>query len=598
DLPLFLINAGSDERSVVTLPLPRAPGMRRLFSYQTGDAPTLLVVLDDLTVTSYDVSAGKAIVKWSRAEGLATAFKAEFLDLPHHQSEEAATELELIQSGLASRIALHLDKLQRFLLPSRVRSAAESPHNATRPLLTSAFGFRKLVVVLSRHGRVFALDSEDGSVLWSRYFPCSQLQQVFVLRSPLHPQPRIAVLAKEGRHTLLSILNPLSALEVARHHLAATVAAATLTPDPLHLLSSSRLLLVDQSTRKCSVLSIDGGLQPYTSPPASAGGADFVHYALSPNLVAGYACDGRSVWHKKFLSSDEQGSAEVVVAAQAYHHTAPSTPYKVLGNGTMSTKYINPNKLLVATQWKSSQKRESHLNVYLLDTITGQELLHHSHKHGEEPVHLIQYQNWVGYQYWHAHAHRFELVSIELYAPSSLDYHGAFSSYDRLVPAVFSAAFIAPFPLHAMAVTDSLRGITPHHLITTTAGGRVVAIDSRILDPRRPLAASITEEQRAEELFPYHPEISLPSRAMLSYNLTLHGLYHVATAPTSVESTTLVFAYGLDLFSTRFAPAHQYDLLQEEFNKPLLVCTVIILLAVTIIANAYIQRKNLNHLWR
>src|SRR3989338_5454123 len=109
DLPLFLINAGSDERSVVTLPLPRAPGMRRLFSYQTGDAPTLLVVLDDLTVTSYDVSAGQATVRWSRAEGLATAFKAEFLDLPHHQSEEAASELELIESGLASRIALHLD---------------------------------------------------------------------------------------------------------------------------------------------------------------------------------------------------------------------------------------------------------------------------------------------------------------------------------------------------------------------------------------------------------------------------------------------------------------------------------------------------------
>ncbi len=41
-----------------------------------------------------------------------------------------------------------------------------------------------------------------------------------------------------------------------------------------------------------------------------------------------------------------------------------------------------------------------------------------------------------------------------------------------------------------------------------------------------------------------------------------------------LESTSLVFAYGLDLFSSRIAPSKTFDVLNENFNKAQLVLTI------------------------
>ena len=41
----------------------------------------------------------------------------------------------------------------------------------------------------------------------------------------------------------------------------------------------------------------------------------------------------------------------------------------------------------------------------------------------------------------------------------------------------------------------------------------------------------------------------------------------VMTSPALLESTSLVFAYGLDLFFTRVAPSNTFDVLSESFNN-------------------------------
>ena len=48
----------------------------------------------------------------------------------------------------------------------------------------------------------------------------------------------------------------------------------------------------------------------------------------------------------------------------------------------------------------------------------------------------------------------------------------------------------------------------------------------------------------------------------------------IMTSPALLESTSLVFAYGLDLFFTRVAPSNTFDVLSESFNKAQLVVTV------------------------
>jgi len=49
----------------------------------------------------------------------------------------------------------------------------------------------------------------------------------------------------------------------------------------------------------------------------------------------------------------------------------------------------------------------------------------------------------------------------------------------------------------------------------------------------------------------------------------------ILTTPVLLESTSVVFAYGLDLFLTRVAPSGTFDVLSEDFNKVQLVLTIV-----------------------
>lgn len=63
------------------------------------------------------------------------------------------------------------------------------------------------------------------------------------------------------------------------------------------------------------------------------------------------------------------------------------------------------------------------------------------------------------------------------------------------------------------------------------------------LDPRRPIKP--TQEHAEEGLIPYVPELPIPSEAMINYNQTIMAVKGIETSPTALESTSLVFAYGL-----------------------------------------------------
>lgn len=66
------------------------------------------------------------------------------------------------------------------------------------------------------------------------------------------------------------------------------------------------------------------------------------------------------------------------------------------------------------------------------------------------------------------------------------------------------------------------------------------------LDPRRPIKP--TQEHAEEGLIPYMPELPVPSEKLINYNQSIHQVRGIQTAPTSLESTSLVFTYGLGKF--------------------------------------------------
>ena len=71
----------------------------------------------------------------------------------------------------------------------------------------------------------------------------------------------------------------------------------------------------------------------------------------------------------------------------------------------------------------------------------------------------------------------------------------------------------------------------------------------------------------------------------------------IITSPALLESTSLIFAYGLDLFSTRIAPSNTFDVLSESFNKVQLVLTIAALTLAIVITKPMVRNKKLRERW-
>jgi len=79
-------------------------------------------------------------------------------------------------------------------------------------------------------------------------------------------------------------------------------------------------------------------------------------------------------------------------------------------------------------------------------------------------------------------------------------------------------------------------------LVATTTG-HLLEVPWAFLDPRRPLG-----EPKEEGAIPYIPELPMPSESMINYNKSLMRVDGIYTTPSSLESTCLVFVYGLGNF--------------------------------------------------
>ena len=71
----------------------------------------------------------------------------------------------------------------------------------------------------------------------------------------------------------------------------------------------------------------------------------------------------------------------------------------------------------------------------------------------------------------------------------------------------------------------------------------------------------------------------------------------IITSPALLESTSLVYAYGLDMFLTRVSPSGTFDVLSEGFNKIQLVLTISALAIGLVVTRPMVRRKKLRERW-
>ncbi len=70
------------------------------------------------------------------------------------------------------------------------------------------------------------------------------------------------------------------------------------------------------------------------------------------------------------------------------------------------------------------------------------------------------------------------------------------------------------------------------------------------------------------------------------------------TAPTLFESTTVICAYGMDLFCTRKMPSKGFDILGDDFSRAGLVTVIAALVGGIFVSRHMVRSKKLRQEWQ
>ncbi|KAL0374979.1 UNVERIFIED_CONTAM: ER membrane protein complex subunit [Sesamum radiatum] len=572
----------------------------------------VLIVMEDHSLLL--LQQGEIV--WSREDGLASIIDVKASELP---VEKDGVSVAKVEHSLFEWLKGHLLKLkgtlmiatpddvvaiQKIRLQSSEKSKMTRDHN----------GFRKLLIVLTRAGKVFALHTGDGRIVWSRLL--NSLRKSETCENPrgislhqwqdphhhaLDENPSVLVVGRCGYNSdsagVLSIVDTYTGEE--RNHIGPIHSIAHIIPLQFTDSMEQRLhLLVDANRhahlypRTAEALGIFqrelGNIYWYA---AETDKGILRGYGVQKNCVLevadDFCFDTRDLWSIVFPSESEKIAATATRSLNEYRMDAWLT-FSCKGS-------VTPD--------------ESSLVVYVIDTVTGR-ILHRMTHHGSQgPIKAVFSENWIVYHYFNLRAHRYEMSVIEIYDQARAENKDVLklvfgthnltspiTAYSR--PEVFtkSQSYFFAHSVKTMAVTSTAKGITSKQVLLGTIGDQVLALDKRFLDPRR--TVNPTQAEKEEGIIPLTDSLPIIPQSYVTHALKVEGLRGIATIPAKLESTTLVFAYGVDLFFTRLAPSRTYDSLTEDFSYALLLLTIVALLVAIFVTWVWSEKKELQEKWR
>ncbi|XP_032057421.1 ER membrane protein complex subunit 1 isoform X2 [Aythya fuligula] len=553
-------------------------------------------------------------VLWSREESLAEVVSLEMVDLPltGAQAElegefgkKADGLLGMFLKRLSSQLILlqawtaHLWKM--FYDARKPRSQIKNEINIDN-LARDEFNLQKMMVMVTASGKLFGIESSSGTILWKQYLrnvrPGASFK-LMVQRTTAHfphpPQCTLLVKDKETKMSFLYVFNPIFGKR-------SQVAPPVLKRQ---ILQTLLLPIMDQDYAKVLLL-IDDEYKVTAFPATKNVLRQLEEIAHSIFFYLVDAEQGRlsgfrlkkdltteEIW-EVFISPEVQ---KIVAVKGKRSNEHVHSQGRVMGDRSVLYKSLNPNLLAVVTESTDTHHERTFVGIYLIDGVTGR-IIHSSvQKKAKGPVHMVHSENWVVYQYWNTKARRNEFTVLELYEGTEQYNATAFSSLDRpLLPQVLQQSYIFPSAISAMEATITERGITSRHLLIGLPSGAILSLPKALLDPRRPEIP--TEQTREENLIPYSPDVQIHAERFINYNQTVSQIRGIYTAPSGLESTCLVVAYGLDIYQTRVYPSKQFDVLKDDYDYVLISSVLFGLVFATMITKRLAQVKLLNRAWR
>ncbi|XP_075898482.1 ER membrane protein complex subunit 1 [Nelusetta ayraudi] len=553
-------------------------------------------------------------VMWIREEALSDVVTMEMVDLPLTGTQaELEGEFGKKADGLMSMVLKRLSS-QFILLQAWVGHLWKLFYDARKPrrdvknevtienLSRDEFNLQKMMVMVTASGKLFGIDSKTGTILWKHYLenvPPGAVFKLVVQRTTAHfphpPQCTLLIKDKESGLTTLHVFNPIFGKK------------SHVTPPalPQPILQSLLLPLMDQDYAKVLLL-VDDQYKVSAFPSTKNVLQQLQEMASSIFFYLVDSSQGRLSGYRLRTDLSTELIWEVVIPTEVQRIVSikgkrPNehvhSQGRVMGDRSVLYKYLNPNLLAVVTESADNHQERSFVGILLIDGVTGRIIHEAVQRKAKGPVHVVHSENWVVYEYWSTKSRRNEFSVIELYEGMELYNSTVFSSLDRPhAPQVLQQSYIFPSSISTLEATLTEKGITSRHLLIGLPSGGILSLPKMFLDPRRP--EIVTEQSREENLIPYAPELIIRTEWFINYNQTVSRVRGIHTAPSGLESTCLVVAYGLDIYQTRVYPSKQFDVLKDDYDYMLISSVLFALFFATMISKRLAEVKLLNRAWR
>ncbi|KAI0967850.1 hypothetical protein F4678DRAFT_465109 [Xylaria arbuscula] len=553
---------------------------------------------------------------WTRFEGLSGAVAATWAEIP--ESEDLARTLEAEAhsnpwSAYVHRVNRHINDLQYLpaylqSIPKRLLSSVLGSEStkSTDELERDPFGFNKLVVLATKRGRLHGLDAGNhGRIVWSKKaidIPSGGHWDVKAIHAD-NVKGFVTVRGSEGEFVIVK----------------------SDTGKTVEAMPSGLFPPVDDA------IFVDSDAGPWLLPVERNGKLGDVQLAWAPketivtrtseNEIQGfhYVEKGELASAIPIWSFSPSSGSHIVDIATRPQHDPIASIGRVLGDRTVKYKYLNPNTLVVA----AVDSKTSVLSTYLVDTVSGQVLASSSYE-GVDPnkdITCTLSENWFLCAYYGQYQLRdsqeqklkgYQVVISDLYESELANDRGPlgdaanFSSLDPVdiptgpsLPSVVSKTFILSSPITSLAVTQTRQGIAIRQLLAYMPESHsIIGIPRMLLEPRRPVGRDPSPAELEEGLARYVAAIELDPRMTVSHSRDVLGVREIIAAPAVLESTCLVFAYGVDVFGSRVAPSQAFDVLDKGFNKVTLLGTVAALFWGVFGLGPMVRKKQINMRWQ
>lgn len=498
---------------------------------------------------------------WQRPEALAGTVSATFA-IP---AQVEGFVLELEKEAHINPVAAYIHRVTRHLLDLRRLPASllSLPQRFMEGFLgtsaddasSDAFGFHKIIACATDNGRLIAIDAGNPhKTLWSR---------------------------KTGITNILS--------------------------SSLRSTSSGALSLIGEPGSEARLFNATTGealpALPSSDSQNTAEQFDVEYSMQGGRLVAHLSTlDRQELWHFQLTT----GERIVSLVSRPVNDPVASIG-KVLGDRRVLYKYLNPSLALLATAHDASNT----INIYVLDTISGSILYTSSYSNIDltEPIASTMSENWFAVSFTAealASAPKGQYIVVgelfESLVPNDRGPLNAAANFSTISssgePFTLIQTYHIPEAISRMTVTQTRQGITSRALLAVLADSHaIVSIPYAILDPRRPVNRDPTTDEQMEGLMRYAPTIDFNPQWYLNHRREVMGISNVITTPALIESTSIVFAYGLDIFGTRLSPSFSFDILGKDFNKFQMLSTVGALFVGTLVVAPLVMRKQINLRW-